>query len=114
LAELGVGCFIDDISVGILAYADDLVLLAPTANVTRLMLSKCDEYATEFNIVFNASKCNCFLLNVIDEVSFAKAKILYFILMVNPLSMLTNTLTLVILFLLISMIGLIFCIGVTQ
>ena len=29
LAELEVGCFISDILVGILAYADDLVLLAP-------------------------------------------------------------------------------------
>ena len=59
LAELGIGCFIGNTFVGILAYADDLVLLAPSPNAMRLMLKKCDEYADEFNIVFNANKSKC-------------------------------------------------------
>ena len=63
LAELGVGCFIGDIFVGILAYADNLVFLAPTADAMRVLLNRCDEYATEFNIVFNASKSSCLLVN---------------------------------------------------
>ena len=29
----------------------------------RVLLNKCDEYATEFNIVFNASKFCCLLVN---------------------------------------------------
>ena len=65
LAKLEVGCFIGDIFVGILAYADDIVLLAPTANAMRLMLRKCDEYATEFSIMFNASKSKCLFVNCI-------------------------------------------------
>jgi len=35
-------------SVGILAYADDIALLAPTAHAMRRMLSVCEEYAAEF------------------------------------------------------------------
>ena len=42
--------------VGALAYADDLVLLAPSPTAMRKMLSICDEYATEFSIKFNAKK----------------------------------------------------------
>ena len=37
LAEAGVGCYIRNIIVGALAYADDIVLLAPTARAMRLM-----------------------------------------------------------------------------
>ena len=42
--------------VGALAYADDLVLLAPSPTAMRKMLSICDEYATKFSIKFNAKK----------------------------------------------------------
>jgi len=48
--------------VGTLAYADDLVLLAPSANAVRHMLRLCDDYTTQFNVVFNASKSKCFVL----------------------------------------------------
>lgn len=62
LANLGVGCFMGDVFVGILAYADDIVLIAPTPNALRLMLSKCDTYANDFKVVFNASKSKCLFL----------------------------------------------------
>ena len=39
-----------------LAYADDLVLLAPTPSAMRQLLRICDEYAYEFSIKFNAKK----------------------------------------------------------
>jgi len=42
--------------VGALAYADDLVLLAPSPTAMRKVLSICDEYAAEFSIKFNAKK----------------------------------------------------------
>ena len=42
---------------GALAYADDIVLLAPNASAMRKMLQICDEYAAEFSInYFNANK----------------------------------------------------------
>ena len=45
--------------VGILAYADDVVLLAPTANAMRVMLARCDSFAKDCNIIFNANKTKC-------------------------------------------------------
>ena len=38
LAELKIGCFIGNVFVGALAYADDIALLAPTTRAVRLML----------------------------------------------------------------------------
>jgi hypothetical protein len=58
LAAAKVGCFIGTIFVGVLAYADDLVLLAPTTGAMRRMLSICDCYASEYAMVFNAKNRN--------------------------------------------------------
>jgi len=59
LNAAGKGCHIGSFFVGALAYADDLVLLAPSANAMRCMLRICDEYAAQFKVVFNASKSKC-------------------------------------------------------
>jgi hypothetical protein len=56
LTKANIGCFIGNLFVGILAYADDVVLLAPTPHAMRKMLAVCDAYANEFNVCFNASK----------------------------------------------------------
>ena len=61
LANLGVGCTIGEVFVGVLAYADDIVLMAPTPNAMRMMLETCDSYAKEFNIVFNPRTTKLFL-----------------------------------------------------
>jgi len=42
-----------------LSYADDIVLLAPSANAMRRMLLCCDSCASNYNIIFNASKSRC-------------------------------------------------------
>ena len=54
LSDAGIGCFIGNFFVGVLAYADDLVLLAPTPRAMRLMLAICDKYANDFCVSFNA------------------------------------------------------------
>ena len=54
LARVGVGCFIGRKFVGALAYADDIVLVAPTASALRKMLTVCDNYAAEYYMAFNA------------------------------------------------------------
>jgi len=54
----GVGCHIGLNFVGALAYADDIVLVAPTPSAMRKLLAICDDYAAEFNIIFNADKSN--------------------------------------------------------
>ena len=59
LCNTGIGCHVGSFFVGALAYADDLVLLAPSANAMRRMLLICEDYAAQFNVVFNASKSKC-------------------------------------------------------
>ena len=56
LTANGIGCFIGNIFTGVLAYANDIVLLCPTANAMRRMLSICEAYATAYCVQFNASK----------------------------------------------------------
>jgi hypothetical protein len=62
LSKAGVGCFIGEYFVGALAYADDIVLLAPSASAMRIMLAICDEYANEYCISFNANKSKCLVV----------------------------------------------------
>ena len=41
--------------VGALAYADDIVLLAPSPSAMRILLQICDSYAAKYDINFNPS-----------------------------------------------------------
>jgi hypothetical protein len=59
LKSSGSGCFIGEVFLGALGYADDIALLAPTPRAMRAMLSVCDEFATRFHVVFNAKKSKC-------------------------------------------------------
>jgi len=44
LADSGVGCRLGKFYVGVLAYADDIVLLALSASSMRIMLSYCGHH----------------------------------------------------------------------
>ena len=44
LKKSGIGCHIGNIFTGALAYADDVVLLAPTKHAMSLMLKICSEF----------------------------------------------------------------------
>lgn len=61
LRESGVGCHIGQWFVGALAYADDIVLLTPSARAMRKMLSICDEFAINYSMKFNANKSKCLM-----------------------------------------------------
>lgn len=61
LSKAGFGCYIGSQFVGALAYADDIVLIAPTATALRNLLAICEGYAKEFNISFNVSKSKCLI-----------------------------------------------------
>jgi hypothetical protein len=63
LKKTGVGCFIGNWFVAALGYADDVVLMAPTARAMRKMLGVCDKFASEFNVIFNAKKSKCITFN---------------------------------------------------
>ena len=56
MSDEKVGCYVCDVFVGALTYADDIVLLAPTARAMRKLLSLCDEFAGGYNVLFNAKK----------------------------------------------------------
>ena len=53
LRELGVGCHIGDVFVGVMAYADDLILLAPNRAAAEQMLQLCQTWAEENNVHFS-------------------------------------------------------------
>lgn len=61
LQRADVGCHIGKLFAGALAYADDLVLLAPTASAMRRMLAICVDYAAEYQVSFNADKTKCLM-----------------------------------------------------
>lgn len=59
LSVAGLGCLLGHIFVGVLAYADDIVLLAPTSTATRTLLAVCEGFANEYGIPFNATRPIC-------------------------------------------------------
>ena len=56
LKRKGVGCSWGGEFIGALAYADDVVLLAPSLSALRLMLKECELYASAHGLQFNPSK----------------------------------------------------------
>jgi Reverse transcriptase (RNA-dependent DNA polymerase) len=62
LRDSGVGCVVGSIFAGALAYADDLTLLSPTPRAMRTLLSICENYASEFDILFNGTKSKCLFI----------------------------------------------------
>ena len=53
LRQLGVGCHVGGLYMGVVVYCDDVLLMAPTRGAMQLMLSKCESYAAEHNIMFS-------------------------------------------------------------
>ena len=62
----GVGCRVGDIFAGSLGYADDIVFLTPSSDALKFMVSKCEAYAYDCNILLNPwkSKLVCFNVNI--------------------------------------------------
>ena len=56
LEETGVECHMGSRFAGALAYADDITLLAPCKSALSILVSVCEKYASEFDILFNGSK----------------------------------------------------------
>jgi len=48
--------------VGVLGYADDVVLLAPSPSAMCKMLALCGEFANEYSAAFYANKSKCLVL----------------------------------------------------
>ena len=54
LRRKGIGCHLAGKFVGVVAYADDLILLAPNRSAAQIMLSICEEFAEKNNIKFSS------------------------------------------------------------
>ena len=53
LIESQVGCWMGGVYAGSWVYADDFKLLAPSLRALNIMLEICQNYANEFDVVFN-------------------------------------------------------------
>ena len=56
LSRLGIGCYSGHLFAGFLGYADDIALLAPSPSALRILLSECEKFAEEYDLIFNAAK----------------------------------------------------------
>ena len=57
-----VGCTLNGIYANHLAYADDMCLMAPSANGLQVLLDHCYEYAQSHNITYNCTKSVCIFI----------------------------------------------------
>ena len=57
------GCIINGVPVNHIMYADDVVLIAPSAHALQLFLNLCDSYASDHGIVYNTKKTVCMCVN---------------------------------------------------
>ena len=57
------GCYVDLLYCGSIAYADDVLLLAPSLHALRVMLDCCTMYANNNNVLFNTAKSHCIHFN---------------------------------------------------
>ena len=62
LIRSGVGCYIDNVCVNIVFYADDLCLMAPCAIALQEVLNICHSYSIIVDFNFNAKKSFCFCI----------------------------------------------------
>ena len=56
------GCFINGKSLNHLFYADDSVLMAPSAEALQMLLDECDKYAKQTELTYNTKKTVCMLV----------------------------------------------------
>ena len=59
LARCGVGCHMSNAAMDNFSYADDLVVLAPTARGLNILLQVCKEFADLNDVKFNTEKSVC-------------------------------------------------------
>ena len=65
LRSMKLGCYVGGVWMGVVAYADDIALLAPDRATLQKMVKICEEYGIEHNLLFstdpdpNRSKTKC-------------------------------------------------------
>jgi hypothetical protein len=61
LSKAGVGCHVGNVFTGAMAYADDLILLAPTRYAMTALIRVCEDFSKKYDINFNPSKSKMIL-----------------------------------------------------
>ena len=56
LQETGVRCHMGHRFGGALAYADDITLMSPSRSGMAILVTACEQYAAEYDIIFNSKK----------------------------------------------------------
>ena len=56
LREAGVGCTVGGLWIGMIGYADDIILLAPTRSAAQKMLNICEDFANRYNIRYSTDE----------------------------------------------------------
>ena len=56
IADTGIGCAINNKLINILAYADDIVLIAPSWRALQILINVLQSNAKEINMTFNTDK----------------------------------------------------------
>ena len=83
LRESGIGCWIGSSYMGIIAYADDLIILAPRRDALQRMVKISETYMREHKILFSAKKTKCIYFanknsdqkDIIEQIEVAGKKI---------------------------------------
>ena len=60
------GCYIGDICANAFAYADDIVILSPSCSALRYLISICESFAKEYEVIFNPDKCTLLIFTDSD------------------------------------------------
>ena len=60
LNDSGMGCYVDNVCVNHVFYADDLCLMAPCAIALQQLINVCHRYSIIVDLNFNALKSFCF------------------------------------------------------
>ena len=61
LRKMNFGCHINNIFLGCLCYADDILLISPSVSALQMMLNICDDVGKELAITFNPMKSSCIM-----------------------------------------------------
>jgi len=67
VASSRVGCHIGDIAVNIFAYADDVVLLAPSWHAMQQLIQMVEKCCSDLGLVCNVKKTKCMCVNPLDK-----------------------------------------------
>ncbi|CAF0727404.1 unnamed protein product [Brachionus calyciflorus] len=58
--EKNIGAKINNIQIPIIAYCDDIILIAPSFSHCQILISECEDFANNWKLEFNASKSVAF------------------------------------------------------